>query len=363
MKAILYSDLQLSEYRTFSKLTPEGINDRLIDHINVLEEIKSYAVDNKIEKILFLGDGFDSRGTISVIAANLFLKWKHEVSTLGITQYDLVGNHDLVAKSHSHNSLELFSKLKDVHVIDKPKWIIIGDTGLYFIPYMHRTDDIRKALENCDPPSNIVKEKSIAMMHYGLFNTEINGRVITEDKGVNSEGQVRLSDLDKILGYVKHVFLGHYHTHATYNGNVHYVGTPLQHNWGEASLPGRFLVVDFEDGSFEAVRTNAPRFIDFDNPNISKDLIKDNFCRASVGSLAERESKVKYFLEHGARAADVTVAPKVEKKISNTNMNLSMSFMDMGNKLLDIDSLDKYDRSKLERILKSALEFASEKVS
>lgn len=363
MKAIIFSDLQIDAYKIYSHITPEGINDRLIDHIDVLEEIKDYATEHNIDKILFLGDGFDSRGSVNVIAANLFMKWKHEVSSAGITQYDLVGNHDLTAKSHSHNSLELFSKLKDVHVIDKPKWIILGDTGIYFIPYMHRTDEIREALKNCVPPSKIDRNKSIALMHYGLFDTEINGRVITEYKGVESEGQVKLSDLDDILLYVKNVFLGHYHTHATYNGNVHYVGTPLQHNWGEASLPGRFMVVDFEDGTFEAVHTNAPRFIDFDNPNINKDLIKGNFCRANVKTLAEREGKVKFFLDNGARAADVMVSPEVEKKISNTNMNLSMSFMDMGNKLLDIDSLDKYDRSKLERILKSALEFASEKVS
>jgi hypothetical protein len=213
-----------------------------------------------------------------------------------------------------------------------------------------------------DPPTSIDKNKSIAMMHYGLFNTEINGRLISEDKGVNSEGQVRLSDLDNILLYVKNVFLGHYHTHASYNGNVHYVGTPLQHNWGEASLPGRFLVYDLEDGSFFPVHTNAPRFVDFDGPNVSNELIKGNFCRSSASTLSEREKKIEFFMKNGARAVDVVVKPKVEKKISKTNIDLKMSFSDMGKKLLDIDSLDGYDREKLEKIMKSALDFAKEKV-
>lgn len=361
MKIILYSDAQINEFKTYSKLTPEGINDRLIDHINVLEQISDYAVDNQIKKILFLGDGFDSRGTVSVIAAKLVLNWKHKVSELGIEQFDLVGNHDLVNKSGTHNSLDLFAKLKNVKVIATPQWVITNDYAVYYIPYMHRTSEIREALQNCEPPVSVDKKKSLCLMHYGLFDTEINGRVIVEDKGIDSEGQVRLSDLDKILGYVQNVFLGHYHTHASYNGNVHYVGTPLQHNWGEASLPGRFIVVDFDNGTFEAVLTKAPRFIDFDSPNISPTLIEGNFCRATVNSLEEREAKTKYFLDNGARAADVTVLNKKKTAVSKTNINLGMSFSDMGKKLLDVDNLSGYDRKRLEEIMANALDYAANK--
>lgn len=365
MRLILYSDLQLKSYASYSKVGNDGINDRLKDHINVLDQIYDYGTSNGIKHIVFAGDGLDDRGRIGVVDTKMYLQWKQKVSSSGIQQYDLIGNHDLVMKSHKHNSLDLFSYLPNTHIVDEPRWEIIDNKyGIYFVPYLHRLDDIKEALKNCKPPLNLERKNCIAIVHYGLFDTEVSGRIIIKDEGFDQEGQIRLEDLGELLKYVEHAWFGHFHCTTSLTNRVHFIGPPIQHNWGEKSLKPRFLDIDMDSGTYSEVVTNSPRFIDFeDKSKIVKSLVPNNFVRVKTEKLSEKDELRSLLLSYGARAADVVIVPKSDTKPSNTAMNLSMSFLEMGKKLIQIEKPEDLDTDKLELILSEALKEASVRLS
>lgn len=59
MKIIICSDLHLFNYKNFSHINA-GYNSRMLIGIDVLTQIRKYAVKNNIKNILFCGDMFDN---------------------------------------------------------------------------------------------------------------------------------------------------------------------------------------------------------------------------------------------------------------------------------------------------------------
>lgn len=364
MHIILYSDAQIKSYATYAKINEKGINDRLLDHIFVLDQIYDYAVKNSIKYVVFGGDGLDDRTKVSVIDAKEFLRWKQKLSANGITQLDCVGNHDLTAKSNNHNSLELFGYLKNVKVIDEPRWEIIdGKYGVYFIPFMHRLEDIKHAIANCDPPVQLSRNNCIAVMHYGIYDVKINGHLV-RDEGCDQEGVVGMDDLEPLLDKVEHIYAGHYHCNTNLSNRISFIGPPIQHNWGEKTITPRFLDIDMKTGNYKVVETKSPRFIDFESAkHIVPSIVKDNFVRVKTDDAKEREILKEKLEKMGARYADIVLVPKQVVSSSPTAMNLSMSFVDMGKKLVQLENPAGLDHKKLETILEEALKEAAGKIS
>jgi DNA repair exonuclease SbcCD nuclease subunit len=351
-RAILYSDLQLHPWKEFSTLH-DGINDRLLDHINVLNQIYAYAVKNEIKTIIFGGDMFEARAKIDVIAAKLLADWKYKVSKAGIEQIDLIGNHDLYDKSSLHNSIDLYSHFNGQTVIVKPGWYIFPktDVGILFVPYMHRLDDIKAALKAKPlPPTN--PARSIAIIHYGLYDVPMETHAVIRDQGYDTEGQIRLSDLDELLPLVRFAFFGHFHITTAVTDKVHFIGTPLQHKWGEKSVQTRFLDIDFLAGTFKSVYTQAPRFHEWEDiSQVDTLLVKNNFCKVWIDDLELREKTKQLLFDQGARGADVLLRKKKQESTNRLNLDLGMSFEEMGTRMLQSDSDTKLDKSRLKQVL------------
>jgi DNA repair exonuclease SbcCD nuclease subunit len=297
MRFLLYSDLQLHPYKEFAS-TKGGVNDRLLDHINVLDQIYNYAIKQGIEYIFFGGDMFETRTRVDVVAAKLLADWKWKVSQAGIMQVDIIGNHDLCDKSTLNNALDLYAHFPKQYIVKEPQWV----GPIYCVPYMHRLDDVLEALNNVHSPDG--DKNAVAIIHYGLYDVPTESYSVIRDLGYDTEGQVRIGDLSHLLGQVKHAFFGHFHVTHSVTPNIHFIGTPLQHKWGERLVGTRFLDIDTEKGTFKPVETSAPRFYQFESIaafNISNQDVTGQFVRVKVETLEEREAIIKKLYDCGAR--------------------------------------------------------------
>lgn len=359
MRIVLYSDLQLHPYKEFATLVG-GVNDRLLDHFNVLDQVFEYAKANHINIIVFGGDMFEARAKIDVMAAKLLAEWKHKVEKAGMSVVDVVGNHDLVNKSTIDNALELYKHLPNHTVVSEPKWVEIGvNYGILCVPFMHRRDDVLAGI-NLKPPTGIDPNKSIAIIHYGMYDVPMETRSIIKDQGYDTEGQIRLADLDVLLERVKHIFFGHFHITNSITDRIHFIGTPLQHKWSERWIHTRFLDINLDAGTFKSIPTFAPRFMSFE----SKDMVdpakcKGNFCRVKVETVAEQEEVRKLVESYGARGIEIAIEKKKTDQQPRLDINLSMSFEEMGCKLLESDAQTLLDKNKLRTTLQEVLKAAA----
>jgi DNA repair exonuclease SbcCD nuclease subunit len=113
MKVALTADIHFCEQVGLSGLTAQGQTTRLEDRASVLLWVAAEAVRRGAERLLILGDVFDSRTDIPVGVLDTACRTMADVARqIPVTL--LVGNHDAALRVPAVNSLQVFRGLADV---------------------------------------------------------------------------------------------------------------------------------------------------------------------------------------------------------------------------------------------------------
>lgn len=359
MKIVLYSDLQLHNYHTYA-VFKDGISSRLDDHFKVLDAMLEYAQTHGISHVFFAGDCLEAREKVEVVTLKKMLEWKNKVGHKGIEQVDLVGNHDLIAKSTLHSTLDLFDTIPMQQIVRSPQWVVKDNIyGIYCIPYMNDYEIIKKALIEVEMPPGLKRKNCIAIIHYGLFDVRDQyGRVIQKYDGHETVDQININQLNKLLDCVENVFFGHYHITRSITPRIHFIGTPIQHNWGEAGVQTRFLEVDLERGTFEAVPTQAPQFVVLDKlEDLERNM--NNFCRLKVKTEEDRGHIEKIIQEKNLNNVEVLYIKESLSQEKRLDIDLGMTFEKMAEIMLDNDPVS-LDKNRLKTIMLNVFAQAKE---
>jgi DNA repair exonuclease SbcCD nuclease subunit len=207
--------------------------DNNINHKNILDFAKwasDFYSKKGITDIIIPGDIFHNRNEISVTTlatAKEFFDFFKE-----FTIYISTGNHDCFLKNKSDiNSISILDGWNNIHIIDiKPVVIKYKDKTISLIPWGTDYDDI--------PKTNIM------FGHFEISSFYMNSYKVCEH-GIKS------GDLLKKSPYV---ISGHFHKkdHRTYsNGQILYVGSPYQQNFGDTLDERGIYVFDLDDETFE----------------------------------------------------------------------------------------------------------------
>jgi len=188
-----------------------------------------------------LGDAFDSRKGVDYWA----LDWAKEnvydrFQDLGITVYNIVGNHDAYYKnSNEINAIDtLLQQYFNVVRVSKPAEYIIEGMKTVLLPWIC-TDNENETFE--------LLEKTEAKVVFG--HLELNGFTVYP-------GQYQQEGLDKkVFQKFERVFSGHYHTRSD-DGKIFYLGNPYQMFWNDVDDIRGFNIFD----------TNEYELEKFDNP-------------------------------------------------------------------------------------------------
>ena len=293
MILLMYSDLHLR---------PERLDTCKF----VLDWVKQRAVElSKTNKVLIVngGDSFNTRGVIPTscldVASKCFMEW-HEA---GLKQVIIVGNHDQEDRGGLVHPMKVFEKFGWI-VVDRPKVL----NGIAFFPYL-KIDEIEKFLK-----SNKLKQCRTAVVHWGIRGAKRND-TNTDTDGVPLEW---LSNFDR-------VFSGHYH-YRNAIGNVQYIGSPFQQNFGEMDQEKGVLLFDTDSGKtwFEEIvgtpkhyeievtwDKNGKRVIKGEKNHTDKDFVRVKVIGDSEHALSFKKEDLKL------NAATLKLEREVEEKFTS----------------------------------------------
>jgi DNA repair exonuclease SbcCD nuclease subunit len=195
----------------------------------------------KIKTVIHLGDAFDSRKGVDYWA----LDWAKEnvydrFQDLGITVYNIVGNHDAYYKnSNEINAIDtLLQQYFNVVRVSKPAEYIIEGMKTVLLPWIC-SDNEKETFK--------LLEETEAKVVFG--HLELNGFSVYP-------GQYQQEGLDKkVFQKFERVFSGHYHTRSD-DGKIFYLGNPYQMFWNDVDDIRGFNIFD----------TNEYELEKFDNP-------------------------------------------------------------------------------------------------
>lgn len=179
--------------------------------------------DPGITDIVFLGDYFESRSTISIQTLDFAYAALKRLNQLGKPIWFIVGNHDLYRRSTREiYSTSVFQELSNVQVISEP---IITD-GILFSPYLFHDE-----YERLD-----ISGARVALGHFEFKGFAITGYNTIMDRGPDHRAW---SSLDLILS-------GHFHKRQV-KDNVIFIGNCFPMDFGDVNDVKRgACVVDLE---------------------------------------------------------------------------------------------------------------------
>jgi hypothetical protein len=239
-----------------------------------------------IQHYFFLGDIFDSRTSLSPLIINTARELFGQLSKKSpdISIHIILGNHDLFYRNHKNvHSLGILEDLGDnIKVYDKASEITIDDKKILLLPWITKDD-------KDDVHVMLAKNKyNICMGHL-----EING--FEKSRGcIEHEGMS-----NSIFANCEHVFSGHFHLRKPI-GNINYVGTPYELDWGDYNNIKGIEVLDLATMETTFVPSkNTPKHIkistkDVSLKDINKKMIYDNFIRLTFKEKTSEVDQIKY---------------------------------------------------------------------
>jgi len=144
VKIIHFADLHLG-VESYGHTNPEtGLSTRLEDTLKALDRLVDYALENKVDLVLFCGDAYKSREP-SQTQQREFARRINRLSSGDVPVFLLVGNHDLPNAIGRATSTEIFDTLsiKNVSVSNRPDIYRIptasGIIQIVSLPWLRRS--------------------------------------------------------------------------------------------------------------------------------------------------------------------------------------------------------------------------------
>lgn len=309
MRFICIADIHLSMY------SQDPIVKRLpsrLYYLNlVLRNTAEYAIQNEINIIVIAGDIFHTKSVIHSLAQSILLNFIRDYQN-NIIFYVIDGNHDMSSKSgEGVSALKCLDNEPNVYMMHEPNQV----ENILFVPWNPKTmhDDIKKG------------DTEYLISHFGLDEAELSS-------GISIVADIKLRNLK----HYKKCILGHYHKPQEL-GNVIYVGSSIQLDWGEKHEDKRFLIVDTQKHMIDSVLTEGyikHYVLELTSDN-KDDIVKQAQDLQNSGHYVNIH-KMSNDVDIGDLQENFRVVDKVEKDITHRGIVGSMSMVDKLNKYMEI---------------------------
>lgn len=271
MRILAAGDYHIHNYPQFARPWQEGLNSRVSHILQALYQIPKLIVEQKIDVFCSLGDwNFNASNDYRLerVTRAFSQQCIAAVEKNGGIAIGIHGNHDTVSGDEdNHNNYPYMSNTISGQQLYKGVWF-------HCIGYNTKLPDV-DSLPNYQ-----------GKFHVFLLHKDIVGGRTTQGFVYKSEGAVSPAYFaavkKKLKGKV--IFLnGHYHSPQTL-GNVICVGSPVQHNRGDAGDTRGVYCVQLPSLKSKRFYLHGPRFFDFLWSDIAKGRKYANFDWAAKGT-------------------------------------------------------------------------------
>ncbi len=286
MKILHFADLHLG-VESYGRIDPTtGLSSRFGDFIAALDQVVDYALQNKVDLVLFCGDAYKSREP-SQTQQREFARRINRLSTSGIPIFLLIGNHDLPNAIGRATSTEIFDTLavKNVYVSNRPEIYHIptnsGTIQIASLPWLRRSGLLSKEeTKNLDFEqinqrlqqvlTNIIatnaekldpKLPSILAAHVWVSSAQVGSE---RSMTIGQEHMLLLSNVaNPAFDYIA---LGHIYKHQVLSDNppVVYPGSLERLDFSEEEDNKGFYLVVLATGKDEPDKETGKRRVSFD---------------------------------------------------------------------------------------------------
>jgi len=338
LKILHFADLHLG-VESYGHIDPAtGLSTRLLDFLSALDQVVDYALENKVDLVLFCGDAYKSREP-SQTHQREFAKRINRLSTAGIPIFLLVGNHDLPNAIGRATTTEIFDTLavKKVYVSNRPDIYHIptsnGTIQIVSLPWLRRSALLSKEDTknlNFDQINQKLQEVLTNIIAANIPKLEpelpsiLAAHVWVSGAKVGSEKTMTIGQEHALLlSNVAHpafdyTALGHIHRHQVLSTNppVVYAGSLERIDFGEEEDDKGFYLVEIEPDketgqrqvSFNFHKIEGRRFltinVDIESPDTDPTLtvlltiseqegVKDAIVRLQISLPAEIEGQLR----------------------------------------------------------------------
>ena len=272
IRILHFADVHIG-MENYGRLDPAtGLNRRVVDFLDRLDEVVDYAIAHEADLVLFAGDAFRTRSP-NPTHQREFAQRIRRLSEAEIPTVLLVGNHDVPVMAQRASSIEIFDTLDVPHVtvVSSPELLRIetnhGTIQIATLPYMVRQRLLTRELMrrmNPEELDQVVTKIMVDLVHSQAEQVDTNlpvvllGHFTVDQSEAGSERQVmvgrevfvQISELkDPLWDYVA---LGHVHRHQNLNPEndppVVYSGSLERVDFGEEKQPKGFCWVEVKRG-------------------------------------------------------------------------------------------------------------------
>lgn len=268
MKIIHFADLHLG-VENYGRVDPStGLSTRLLDFLKVFDQMVDFALENRVDLVLFCGDAYKNREPSQTQQREL-AKRIARLATNGIPVFLLVGNHDLHNAFNRATAVDIFDTLsiRNVYVSNRPDVYCIPTAGgtiqIASLPWLRRG-----ALLSKEETQNLnfeeINQKAQQVLT-GIINAHaakldpklpsiLAAHVWVTGATLGSEKQMTIGQEHVLLpGNVAnpafdYVALGHIHKHQVLSSRppVVYSGSLERVDFGEEGDDKGFYVIEIE---------------------------------------------------------------------------------------------------------------------
>lgn len=252
-RALIYTDLQAGE---------GGEEERLRSNPAVplqrwrverfYADLASLYAEHGCRYLIDLGDTTDDRKALPVPTINAVMGGLNRIRPDPTLSIKLIGNHEQAYRDSGQHPGLAYQQFH--HVVDDREIIFVGSTAIICIAWQEEDADrvslwlleqIRRCRENYRGVTQV-----LVLGHLQLDQALVNGRKLP--------GGVDTTCLGADL-----VLLGHVHQPQTIAGNIHYVGSPFQQDYGEMNQAKRVGLLDLDTLALEwlSLPSAYPRYL------------------------------------------------------------------------------------------------------
>lgn len=268
MKILHFADLHLG-VESYGHTDPAtGLSSRLIDFLSAFDRVVDYALENKVDLVLFCGDTYKTREP-GQTQQREFAKRLSRLSAGGIPVFLLIGNHDLPNAVGRATATEIFDTLavKNVYVSNRPDVYKIptasGVIQVASLPWPRRSallskeeaknlnfDQIKDRLQQALTTAIEVNAAKLdpALPAVLAAHAWVTGARVGSEKimTIGQEPTLLLSNVAKPA--FDYVALGHIHRHQVLSENppVVYAGSLESLDFNDEDDEKGFYLVDIE---------------------------------------------------------------------------------------------------------------------
>lgn len=219
----------------------QGNEEQICD---IFIQVVNYCLNNNIKTLIHCGDFFTSRTSQSLsvlLVANDIL---NNISNSNIELFIIPGNHDKTNLENERSYLDVFSKHRNVHILDKEATIF---SNYHFLPYFKENGSYLERLNKIKVDKN---KKNILFTHIAISGVRNNDGSLVE----NNLKTELFDQFDLVIS-------GHYHNRQQISDKVWYIGSTHPQSYGEDNDKG--LCIIKEDLSLEFVKLEFSEYYQF----------------------------------------------------------------------------------------------------